>query len=231
MAILSRCLIADDEAPAHFVLEAHLRETPGLLCTGHAFTGVETLQLLQQEPFELVFLDINMPVITGLEVLKNIPKRPAVIITTAYENFAFDAYQLDVVDYLLKPISLPRFLKAIEKARPFLNPQVVSRQLRVLVKGEMQTLLTDELGFLESLGNYVRIHFITKQRPLTVYGSLRELLDQLPEDRFVQIHKSYLVNLAAIHHQDATSIRLSSGEVLPVGRKFQLLLTHKQARH
>jgi two-component system, LytTR family, response regulator len=225
MDVNCRCLIADDEAPAHLVLQSHIAQIPGMLCTGNAHNGAEAMSMMSSGQFDLVFLDINMPVINGLELLRNVPRRPAVIITTAYENFAFEAYQLDAVDYLLKPVALPRFLKAIEKARPFFTAPAARTSIQVTVKGEQQTLALAEISFIESLGNYVRIHFTAKRIPLTVYGSLREMLEQLSGTSFIQIHKSFVLNTNAASQISGNTVLLTSGEQLPVGRKYQLLLT------
>lgn len=227
MDVNCRCLIADDEAPAHLVLQSHITQVPGMLCTGNAHNGSEAMSMMSSGQFDLVFLDINMPIINGLELLHNVSRRPSVIITTAYENFAFEAYQLDALDYLLKPISLPRFLKAIEKARPFFTSPVIKTSIHITVKGEQQTLSLAEISFIESLGNYVRIHFTTKRIPLTVYGSLREMLELLSGTSFIQIHKSFLLNTKVAVQISGNSVQLISGELLPVGRKYHLLLTQQ----
>ncbi|MGL5892876.1 MAG: LytR/AlgR family response regulator transcription factor [Bacteroidia bacterium] len=224
MDVNCRCLIADDEAPAHLVLQSHIAQVPGMLCTGNAHNGAEALSMMSSGQFDLVFLDIDMPVISGLDLLRNVPRRPAVIITTAYENFAFDAYQLDAVDYLLKPIALPRFLKAIEKARPFFTVPAAKTTIQVTVKGEQQHLVLAEISHIESLGNYVRIHFTAKRIPLTVYGSLREMLELLSGTSFIQIHKSFILNTKAADQLTGNSVRIKTGEQLPVGRKYELLL-------
>ncbi|MCU0435858.1 MAG: LytTR family DNA-binding domain-containing protein [Bacteroidia bacterium] len=218
------CLIADDEAPAHLVIESHLTQVPGFYCAAHAYNGAGALSMIGTGQFGLVFLDIQMPVISGLELLRNLTHRPAVIITTAYENFAFESYQLDVADYLLKPVSLPRFLKSIQKVRPLIQSAPVRTSLQFAVKGETITVLLAELSHIESMGNYIRLHYMAARIPLTVYGSLREIARQLHGTGFIQIHKSFVVNTAAISHTAENSVQLLNTTILPVGRRYKLLL-------
>jgi two-component system, LytTR family, response regulator len=230
MDIHCACLIADDEAPAHLVIESHLAQVSGFYCAGHAYNGAEALAHIASGKYGLVFLDIDMPVISGLDLLRNLPQRPAVIITTAYENFAFDSYQLDVADYLLKPISLPRFIKSLQKARPFIPVQPASEVLQFQVKGETVHIRPCELSHIESMGNYIRLYFTAARLPLTVYGSLRDMARQLGSNGFLQIHKSFVVNTAQVQQLTENSVVLPNNIILPVGRKYKLMLEQRTAK-
>lgn len=230
MDINCACLIADDEAPAHLVIESHLAQVPGFYCGGHAYNGAEALAEIASGKYGLVFLDIDMPVISGLDLLRNLPRRPAVIITTAYENFAFDSYQLDAADYLLKPIALPRFMKAIQKARPFIHTEPAGNALQFVVKGETVQVLPSDLSHVESMGNYIRLYFAAARLPLTVYGSLRDIARQLGGSGFLQIHKSFVVNTALVQQLTDNTVILQNKAILPVGRKYKLLLEQRTAK-
>ncbi|MCA6364267.1 MAG: response regulator transcription factor [Bacteroidetes bacterium] len=230
MDINCACLIADDEAPAHLVIESHLAQVPGFYCAGHACNGAEALAEMASGRYGLVFLDIEMPVISGLDLLRNLPHRPAVIITTAYENFAFESYQLDVADYLLKPISLPRFIKSLQKAKPFIPVQQSTEVLQFQVKGEKVHIRPSELSHVESMGNYIRLYFTAARLPLTVYGSLRDTARQLGGSGFLQIHKSFVINTALVQQISENSVMLQNQVILPVGRKYKLLLEQRTAK-
>src|SRR5574343_2038304 len=119
------CLIVDDEAPAHKVLHAHISKTENLEIVGDCYDGMEALEFLSKNKVDVIFLDIEMPRLTGLELIQCLPYPAIVLLTTAYSNFGFEAYQNDVIDYMLKPISSPRFLKAINKVKALLAPKIL----------------------------------------------------------------------------------------------------------
>lgn len=224
-----KCLIVDDENPAHFVIKSHIERCDDLIFSESVFNGKEAISLLKSKSFDIVFMDINMPLFTGIEVLQTLPIRPATIITTAYNDFAFDAYQLDAVDYLLKPISFPRFSKSVDKARAFLNLKTskneVQKNIFFKVDGYEQPFLLDEILYFESMGNYLKIHFITHSRPVIVYESLKNLTENLPSDKFIQIHKSFIINIGFVQKISKESIEISNKIQLPIGRKYELLAT------
>ena len=225
MDIKYNCLIIDDEVPAHKVIISHIEKLNFLVYKTSAYNGAEGLNKLVNETFDIVFLDIEMPILNGLEVLESIPNKPAVIITTAYSNFAFEAYQNDAVDYLLKPISLPRFIKAIEKAKLFCASKLAvikatNIKVKVKVNGEYITIDYDTITYIESIGNYIKIH--TKQKKsFIVYETLKGISDKITNDLFVQIHKSFVVNLAFAIDVLPSKVLLDTLE-LPLGRKYEL---------
>lgn len=228
MAKEYKCLIVDDEKPAHKVILSHIDKFEELIIAESAYNGKEALQLIMQNFYDIVFLDIEMPTMSGLEVLQTLSKKPAIIITTAYSTFAFEAYQNDAVDYLLKPISLPRFVKAVEKAKKFCaSNDLVEfvKAITVKVNGEQITIDYETISHIESIGNYVKIHLSNKKN-YVVYDTLKSLESKLTSDVFLQIHKSFIVNINFIKRLEATKIILES-VILPLGRKYELQIKKK----
>lgn len=221
-----KCLIVDDEAPAHLVLQAHIARTEQLEVIGDVYDGQEALDFLRNNQVDIVFLDIEMPRLTGLELLECMPYPTSVILTTAYSNFGFEAYQSGVVDYLLKPISFPRFLKAInkivERPLPRKEPEQIT-EIEVKHDGVLKTIQTRDILYIEAVGNYIRLH-MTSGKPVLITQTMKYILSVLPPQHFIRIHKSYIVKRDAITTSKKTEVTLSNGTVLPVGRKYSVLL-------
>jgi DNA-binding LytR/AlgR family response regulator len=228
MGTVCKCLIVDDEKQAHLVIKSHISNCEELEFSASAFNGKEAIQLLSKLKFDLVFLDIDMPLINGIEVMQTISHRPATIITTAYNNFAFEAYQNDAVDYLLKPISFPRFLKAIEKAKHFYNPdnENYSKRLAVRFEGITKELETDDICYMQSIGNYVKIFLNKPEKPITVYNSLKNLLDSTSSKQFLQTHKSFIINTNYLEKVEKEFVLLKGNISIPIGRKYEILLSN-----
>jgi two-component system, LytTR family, response regulator len=224
-----RCLIVDDEMPAHLVIKSHISRCDDLVFSDSVFNGNDALKKLTENKYDIVFLDIEMPLVNGLEVMQGLSRRPATIVTTAYDKFAFDAYQHDAVDYLLKPVSFPRFLKSIEKARYFIQSMATinhaERTLSLRLEGHTKEVMASEIGHMQSIGNYVKIYFkVNKKQPLIVYDTLKNLLKRCSPDTFVQAHKSYLVNTDYIERIEKSSLILKDETEIPLGRKYELLV-------
>lgn len=221
-----KCLIVDDEAPAHLVLQAHIARTEQLEIIGDVYDGQEALEFLRNNKVDILFLDIEMPRLTGLELLECMPYSPSVILTTAYSNFGFEAYQSGVVDYLLKPISYPRFLKAInkivERPLPRKEPEQFP-EVEMKHDGILKTIQTQDIVYIEGVGNYIRIH-LASEKPLLITQTMKYILSVLPVQHFIRIHKSYIVKREAITTFSKTELTLLNGTVLPVGRKYSVLL-------
>jgi two-component system, LytTR family, response regulator len=221
-----KCLIVDDEAPAHLVLQAHIARSEQLEIIGDVYDGQEALEFLRNNQVDILFLDIEMPRLNGLELLECMPYSPSVILTTAYSNFGFEAYQNGVVDYLLKPISYPRFLKAINKIidRPLPRKEADPfPEIEVKHEGILRTIQTREILYIEAVGNYIRLHLITG-KPLLITQTMKYILSVLPPQQFIRIHKSYIVKRETITAFKKTEVVLSNQTVLPVGRKYSVLL-------
>ena len=221
-----KCLIVDDEAPAHLVLQAHIARTEQLELIGDVYDGQEALEFLRINQVDILFLDIEMPRLTGLELLECMPYAPAVILTTAYSNFGFEAYQNGVVDYLLKPISYPRFIKAINKIidRPLPRKEAETfPEIEVKHDGVLKTIQTKEILYIEAVGNYIRL-YLENEKPLVITQTMKYILSVLPPAKFIRIHKSYIVKREGITNFKKTEVTLSNKTVLPVGRKYSVLL-------
>ena len=231
MALTYRCLIIDDESPAHKALASHISKFDDLEHSGSAFNGMEAIKMLNENAYDIIFLDINMPVISGVELMELQPKRPLTIVTTAYSDFALSAYQNDAIDYLLKPISFEKFSKAIEKAKIYSSGNSLKKEdntnekvLSIRVNGQMMNIPLADIIYIESLGNYMKLYSAKLNLPLIVYGSLSSIASEIDSNNFVQVHRSFIVNAAKITSVTFKSLTMCNNEVIPVGRKYQILL-------
>jgi len=223
------CLIVDDEASAHQVLHAHISKTENLEIVWDCYDGMEALDFLSKNKVDVIFLDIEMPRLTGLELLHCLPYPTIVILTTAYSNFGFEAYQNDVVDYMLKPISYPRFLKAINKVQNLLGNKIeVTKEIvEIELKhdGVMKHIRVDNILYIEAVGNYIKVH-LKSERSILVTQTMKYITSLLPATTFTRIHKSYIVQRSEITEIKKTVLTLSNSVSLPIGRKYSVLLEH-----
>jgi DNA-binding LytR/AlgR family response regulator len=231
MEFTYRCLIIDDESPAHKALASHIAKFDDLEHSGSAFSGMEALKMLNENKYDIIFLDINMPVISGVELMESQPNRPLTIVTTAYSDFALSAYQNDAIDYLLKPISFEKFSKAIEKAKIYFSGNNVKKEntsngkvLSHRVNGQMTDILLSDIIYIESLGNYMKLYSSRHNLPMIIYGSLASISAEIDCIDFLQVHRSYIVNVSKITSVTFKSLTMCNNEIIPVGRKYQILL-------
>ncbi|WP_289665186.1 LytR/AlgR family response regulator transcription factor [Flavobacterium panacagri] len=231
MALTYRCLIIDDESPAHKALISHISKFDELEHSGSAFNGMEAIKLLNENQYDIIFLDINMPVISGVELMELQPNRPLTIVTTAYSDFALSAYQNDAIDYLMKPISLDKFSKAIEKAKTYhsgntIKKETSSSEKTLSYRSNGQTIETSlaDILYIESLGNYMKLYNSKLKSPIIIYGSLASISAEIECSHFVQVHRSFIVNTTKITAVTFKNLTMSNGDVIPVGRKYQILL-------
>ncbi|WP_128544597.1 LytR/AlgR family response regulator transcription factor [Larkinella soli] len=221
-----RCLIVDDEPLAADLIASYMEKVPYLEPVGLCHSAEDAFQLLQRKPVDLLLLDIQMPRLTGLDLLRTLPQQPQVIITTAYREFALDGYELDVVDFLLKPILFERFLKAIGKAWQRRQTETMlpdkegksPSHLYVRVDREMVKVQLDEILWVESMKNYIKIR--TAERQLVTYLKISSLEEKLPPDRFLRIHRSFLVAVDRVQAFNPTGVRIGRME-LPIGRNYK----------
>jgi DNA-binding LytR/AlgR family response regulator len=210
-------MIIDDEPLAIDVIENYLQrlEATDITRCGNA---VEAFQILQKKTVDCIFLDIEMPLLSGLDLLKSLKEPPAIIITTAYRDYAVEGFELEVTDYLVKPISFPRFMKALEKivksARPL--PQKDDDHLFLKVDKKFIKVLIADILFIESLKDYVRVH--ARNNAYITYQSLTEITDKLPADRFARVHRSYTIALDKITGIDGNCVDIA-GKLIPVSRE------------
>jgi len=237
-----RCLAVDDEAPALLILADYIGQLPFLTLVGTTTNPIEALTLVQQGLVDLVFLDIQMPKLTGLQLLKLAGNKCKVVLTTAYPEYALEGYENDVVDYLLKPISFERFFKAAQKAlallpgpaipAPMAAPVPVAAPIsatptppaagHMFVKGESKNKFLRvnyaDILYIEGLSNYVSIQMPT-QRVVT-YQTLKELAETLPQPPFLRVHKSFIVSLDKIRMVDGNTIYIQDKEI-PVSDTYR----------
>lgn len=226
-----RCLVIDDEPPAREILKKHIAGVETLELAGDCSNAVEALTFLQHNPVDLLFLDIQMPHILGTSFIRTLKNPPKVIFTTAYRKFAVEGFELNAVDYLLKPISFERFLQAVNKVLQInltasnhtsTSTETTSEQahpfLYFRVDRKMVKVFLDNILFVESLKDYIKIFTTTKtiitKQPIS---SLEELL---PSDAFIRIHRSYIVAVNKIDCFNADSVEISKKE-LPIGRLYK----------
>jgi DNA-binding LytR/AlgR family response regulator len=220
------CLIVDDEPPALDILRSYIENTPMLQIAGACNHAVEAFEFLQQHPVDLMFLDINLPRLTGIEFFKALTNPPKVIFTTAHRTYAVDGFELGAVDYLLKPYSLERFWRAVQRATNF-APQAPEKEkvtsenerfLYVRADRKMVKIIIDEILYVESLKDYVKI--VLQGRQIITKQTISALEEMLPEEAFTRIHRSFIVPLKKIESYTQGSVFIGKAE-LPVGPLYK----------
>lgn len=219
------CIIVDDEPGARKLLEEYVADIEFLRLAGKAENPLKANSLLKEAEIHLLFLDINMPKISGMEFLRSLPSPPPTILTTAYTEYAIEGFELDVLDYLVKPFSFDRFLKACNKAMDYWAVRAKGGESRspadhffVKCDGRIEKVLFDELVYVEARLNYVILH--TETRNLMVYLTIKGMAEQLPADRFLRIHKSTLVNTGKITSIEGNTLH-AGGSVLLISQGLQ----------
>ena len=218
-----KCIIIDDEPAAHYVLVNYIQKNPQLELVGQFYNGIEAMTFLRENKIDLMFLDIDMPEITGLELLKIIPSAPKAILTTAYSEFALESYDYGVIDYLLKPIYFPRFLKAVDRFFSMDIPEAKApaqaiATISVKVDGFFMDIELDNLLYAQSFGNYVKL--FTKNRTYLASTTTNEIKNGLPDSFFMRIHKSYIVALDKIEAIEKDFVVINKVK-LPIGITYK----------
>ncbi len=224
----TKCLIVDDEPLAIKLIRNHLSKLDNFTITDEARNAVEAMKILEKYQVDLIFLDINMPKITGIELLKSLQNPPKVIIISAHKEYAIDGFELDVVDYLLKPISFDRFLKAVNKYKSAIqrvnsgeryihntnNDNIIS----IRDNKKTHNIKLENILYIESLREYIKIHTI--HNTIMVKCALSKIEDYLPLDYFIRIHKSYIVSINKVELFTATFVQINKKNI-PIGRSFK----------
>lgn len=222
-----KCLIVDDEPLAQRVLEKYILELSNLELVQKCNDAIEAMEVLQEKEVDLIFLDINMPRLSGINFLKSYKNPPMVIITTAYTEYALESYELNVLDYLKKPFSFERFLQAVQKAEEKVKGSVteiteISQEERdyIFVKANKKTINInlDSILYVEALGDYVKI--FTEEGHIVTYQSLKGIERLLPSLKFYRIHKSYIVSLSKIKSIEGNMVHMDKG-TLPIGNNYK----------
>ncbi len=216
-----KCVAIDDEPLALALIKTYIEATEGLTLLQVFEDAIAAVEYLSKYPVDLLFLDVNMPDITGLELYNSLAVKPMVVFTTAYKNFAFEGFELNAIDYLLKPIDYIRFKKAAKKAIDFYvykhqkeqdNP---SDHLFVYSEYKLIKIEVNEIVYLESLEDYVKIHLNTGKMIMTL-ATLKKVIDKLPAEKFKRIHRSYVVAVKEVQSVANRKAQLSNGTTLPI---------------
>ncbi len=225
-----RCIAVDDEPLALEVLESYIRKVPSLQLVGLCGGALEAIRVLAPGAVDLVFLDVDMPDLTGTQLLRTLKHPPLVIFTTAYPDYALEGFELDAVDYLLKPIPFDRFLRAVNKAQERLHPPTAPAAVAttppasepnfIFVKTEYKTLRVDldDILYVEGLKDYVLIH--TRQKKIITLLSLNKMVEKLPPTHFLRVHRSFIVAVNKMDSIERNRIRIGDAEI-PVGDLYR----------
>jgi two-component system, LytTR family, response regulator len=223
------CLIVDDEYDALDVMEHYVKQTPILQLVKSTTDPLEALQIMATQKIDLVFLDIQMPQLSGMDLVKAIGGNTKVILTTAYSEFAVEAYNLEVVDYLLKPIPFPRFLTAVQRAAKQLNeaeiPPLSDEEedyifVKTESKGKLLKIELKDIDFIEAANNYVAVHQGGKKT--LVYTTMKEMEERLPKKSFIRVHKSFLVPVAKITGIEGNKLLLKNSKAdIVIGESYK----------
>jgi len=223
------CLIVDDEPPAHKILENYIGKMSSLALIGNCYNAIEALNFLHERKVDILFLDINMPELSGLELLKTLQNPPIVILTTAYSEFALESYEFGVTDYLMKPIRFDRFLKAVNRVIQLRSPStalpeateslVQKKETSVFIKvdGILRKVHFSDIRYVESKGNYVHLHCMTER--LLTADTLSNMVQKLG-DGFLRVHKSYIVNLEQIQGLEGNRLLMGTTKI-PIGNSYK----------
>lgn len=223
-----RCIAVDDETPALDILEDNISKIPFLQLIKKCKNAYAALETLQQEPIDLVFLDIEMPGISGLSFLKSLPSRPMVIFITAYRKYALEGFELDVLDYLVKPVPFDRFLRAANKALEYQNFKQKEDHpsshfpdfLFIHSEYQLTKVFIHEITYIEGLGNYIKIHLVNAPKPILSKSSMKALEEKLPAGKFARVHKSFIVMIDKINSIRNESLKIKETEI-PISRSYR----------
>ncbi len=221
-----RCLIVDDEVLAQEVIEHYISKIENLVLAGKCNNAVDAFTILSGQKIDLMFLDIKMPEISGLDFIKTLKNPPKIILTTAFPEYALDGYELDVADYLLKPIAFERFMKAVNKVTPLLEnfqsviPSSAANEFYVKSDRKLIKINPDEILFIESKRNYLMIHMPTQK--ILTYSTLNNMEDELkPFAHLIRVHKSFMVNKNVIFLLENSIIKLNNNVEVPIGANYR----------
>ncbi len=219
-----KCILVDDEPLARSLLESHIANVPYLNLCGSFKNAMLAADYLNKNQVDVIFLDIQMPLLNGIQFLKTLANPPKVIFTTAYREYAVEGYELEVVDYLLKPITFERFFKAVGKLSIPTKPSVETQKgveattIFVQVNKKHVKVVLDEILYIESIKDYLKIH--KKEGSLVIKERISHFVTQLPADRFLQIHRSYIIHKGAVTAFTQLDVEIGAIEI-PIGGKYK----------
>lgn len=222
-----QCIAVDDEPLALELLEDNISKVPYLQLIASCPNAIEAIKVLQQQAADLIFLDIQMPGLTGLQFIQSLNNRPMIILITAYEKYALEGFNLNVVDYLVKPVSFERFMKACNKAWELFQLKTKSKEISdkpgymfVNADYSMLKIVIDDIMWIEGLKDYIKIHLKSSSKPIITRMTMKAVEESLPANKFIRIHKSYIAAVAFITSLRKSSIMIDDKE-LPVSESYQ----------
>jgi DNA-binding LytR/AlgR family response regulator len=224
------CIAVDDETLALDLIEDNIQKVPFLNLVKRCKNPFEAIEILQKEDIDLIFLDIQMPGITGVQFLQSLTNSPMVIFVTAYQQYALEGFNLNVIDYLLKPIDFERFLKAVNKASELHNLKHKSLVNESFTESKNNTIFvnadyslvkikTDEITYVEGLKDYVKIHLNSSNRPIVTRMTMKSVEEKLPSAEFFRVHKSFIVSLDKIESIRNLKIKIGNAQI-PVSESY-----------
>ncbi len=224
-----KCLLVDDEPPAVDLMTTYMERVDDLEIVGRCSNAIEAFGFLQKTKVDLLFLDIQMPKMTGLDLIRSLHDRPRIIVITAYREFAADGFDLDVLDYIVKPVSFERFLKAIAKYNQYTQIRQIEAPeqapdafekayMYFKVNKQVKKVFLKDIIYIESIKDYVKI--VTTDKPVVTYQRLSYMEEKLPENKFLRIHKSYIIAIDRISGYNNDLINIEGYE-LPLGRSYK----------
>ena len=224
-------MIVDDESVAHDIIRKYCSLLPNMQLMQDCYDAIEAIEYLNRHTVDLIFLDLNMPKLKGFEFLKTLPNQPKVIVTTAYKEYALEGYELNIVDYLLKPFSFERFLKAVNKASldtsrmTSITQNEVSngKPGRIFLRSNNKYIqvVLDDILFVEASGNYIKI--VLKEEIITIRGKLSSIMELIPTEGLVQVHRSFMVAQKHIKSVEGNQIFIDN-YIVPIGKFFKVRL-------
>src|SRR6187431_781577 len=230
-----RCLLIDDEPPALKVLASYISSINGLEIAGQCRNAIEALTVLHEKTVDVIFLDIKMPRLLGTDFLKNLSHPPKVIFVTAYREYAVDGFELDAVDYLVKPVSFERFFKAITKLNRLMGRETISASVDyksnpeafvyLKVDKDMKKIFVNDIVYIESWKDYIKL-FLINGKSLIIKQTITAMENLLSEHRFLRVHRSYMVSINKISGYNGISVQLETKEI-PIGRLYKQVVMEK----
>ena len=234
-----RCLLIDDEPPALKILASYISNINGLEIVGQCKNAIEALDVLHQKTVDVIFLDIKMPKILGTEFLRNLSRPPKVVFITAYRDYAVEGYELDAVDYLVKPVSFERFIKAITKLKRSVDKEPLTPPVEykpnpeafvyLKVDRDMKKIFVNDIVYIESWKDYVKL-FLANGKSVLAKQSISAMENLLSDHKFLRVHRSYIVSLNKISGYNGLSVQLEANEI-PIGRLYKQVVLERLQRN
>ncbi len=227
--MIIKCIAIDDEPLAVKKIAGYIQKIPFLELVAECRSAFEAMEVINNQPVQLLFIDINMPDLSGLDFVKSLPYKPYIVFTTAYSEYAVEDFQVEATDYLLKPITFPNFLKAANKVKNLIelteNSQketLKTTQNHLFVKSEYKLIRVelDDIKYIESQHEYIKIH-LTNSEPVTTKLTMKSMEEQLPSDKFMKVHISYIVNLSRISVIERNRIVFDNKVFIPISDQYK----------